>query len=129
MKTKWLLLSLFALFFGQTNFAQAPEKVHSIVKVFKTYEWYVEQNSLWEKETKKNKRNPDAWENLYASARMAKIMSPTDEERNQWLEKMGKTKVNWQVSEIHSEPKSQRQSQSQSKSQSKSKNQSQGELF
>jgi hypothetical protein len=82
-----ILLSVFTF---NTSFAQTTqaEKVYSIIKVYKTYEWYVEQHGLWEKELKKDKKNREIWENLYASARMAKIMSPETENRDQWVNKM-----------------------------------------
>lgn len=87
-----LLFSIAALLFGlnySTGYAQTkPEKVHSIVKVYKSYEWYVEQHGLWEKELKKNKKSGEVWENLYASARMAKIMAPDTAKRNEWYKKM-----------------------------------------
>lgn len=80
---------LFSLLFN-TSFAQTaqPEKVHSIVVVYKPFEWYVEQYGLWEKEVKKNKKDGAAWENMYTAARMAKIMSPDTTDRNKWYATM-----------------------------------------
>jgi len=48
----------------------------------------VKQHAWWEKEVKQNKKNGENWENLYASARMAKIMAPDTSLRNEWYEKM-----------------------------------------
>ena len=68
--------------------SSTPEKVHSVVDVYRTYEWYTEQNQLWGEILKKQKKNLDAWENYYVSARMAKIMSETDTDRDKWVSKM-----------------------------------------
>ena len=72
----------------QLNAQEQPETVHSIIKVYKTFEWYETQFNLWEKETKANPKNEKAWENLYAAARMAKIMAKDETEREAWLKKM-----------------------------------------
>ncbi|MFT5818833.1 MAG: hypothetical protein ACI8ZM_000054 [Crocinitomix sp.] len=89
-----LLLSISTLIITllfNTSFAQAaqPEKVHSIIKVYKTYEWYVEQYGLWEMELKKDKKNGEIWENIYAAARMAKIMAAETTDRDAWFSTMG----------------------------------------
>lgn len=65
-----------------------PEKVYSIVKVFKDYEWYVSQYEAWEKVIKKDRKNPAAWENYYCAARMAKITAPSEELLFKWASKM-----------------------------------------
>ena len=88
-----LLITTIALLFTVTfnpGYAQTaqPEKVYSIIKVYKPYEWYTEQYGLWDGLVKKNKKKGENWENLYAAARMAKIMSPDTTNRNLWYATM-----------------------------------------
>ena len=58
MNTRRLLFFLFGICFAQASFTQStqPERVYSIVKVYKTYEWYTQQHELWEKEIKKKQK-------------------------------------------------------------------------
>lgn len=90
MKLFITISALLVSFIFNTGLSQTalPEKVHSIIKVYKTYEWYVEQYGLWEKELKKDKKNGATWENIYAAARMAKIMAVDTADRDNWVAKM-----------------------------------------
>jgi hypothetical protein len=90
MKLFLYITTLFLTLLVNPSFAQTaqPEKVHSIIKVYKPYEWYVEQYGLWEKEVKKNKKDGSAWENMYAAARMSKIMAAEIADRDQWFSTM-----------------------------------------
>jgi hypothetical protein len=54
-----------------------PEKVYSIIKIYKTAAWYKEQSELWKKEIDKNSKNADAWYNYYEATRFYK-MTATD---------------------------------------------------
>lgn len=83
-----LLLALFS--FQTLTWAQTTkaEKVHSIVKIQYEYDWYKEQATLWEANLKANTNNPEGWQNLYTAARMAKILSPDEDTRKTWLDRM-----------------------------------------
>lgn len=83
-----VLLWFCASFMSKAQSTQ-PEVVHSIVKICKEQKWYIEQYELWKKALAKKANNPTGWLNYYTAARMAKIMAPNEEERNQWYEKMG----------------------------------------
>lgn len=84
----WIAIIIICAFCHSTTAQPKPEKVYSIVKVQKKYEWYVEQYNAWEKELAKKKKDADGWLNYYVAARMAKIMSPSGTVREEWLEKM-----------------------------------------
>lgn len=71
------------LSFGQ----EKPEKVVSFVKDAKPFEWYVKQYDLWNVEVKSNPKNEAAWENLYASARMAQLIGDSESIKEKWNEK------------------------------------------
>jgi hypothetical protein len=49
--------------------AQTPEKIYSIAKVDKPYDYYVTQAELWWAEIEKDKGNEDAWYNYYKANR------------------------------------------------------------
>lgn len=53
-----------------------PERVYSVTKVYKSLDYYETQANLWEKETRKNSKNADAWFNFFTAARMANIFTP-----------------------------------------------------
>ncbi|BDS12005.1 hypothetical protein [Aureispira anguillae] len=91
MKVILGLLMLIVCYFTVTLQAQSakPEKVHSIVKIYKGYEWYSEQHELWKKELAQHPNNPAGWLNYYTATRMAKIGAPSSDIRNTWFEKMG----------------------------------------
>jgi hypothetical protein len=65
------------------------EKVHSIVKIMKEFDWYVEQHELWKVELEKDNKNTDGWLSYYTTTRMAKIMSPNLASKEEWYKKMG----------------------------------------
>ena len=64
------------LSFVNTSYPQKPEKVYSIVKQIKTFEWYKSAAEQWGKILEKDKKNPEAWLNYYIANMMA---------RNMWL--------------------------------------------
>lgn len=86
MKFLLIVVALFTVNLSSTGFSQITEaeKVYSIVKVCHPYDWYETQYDLWQNKLSKNKKNAEAWENLYTAARMAKIMAPSDSLRNNW---------------------------------------------
>lgn len=51
--------------------SQKPEKVYSIVKTVRPFDWYISQAGLWKKEIDQNRKNADAWLNFYTANRMA----------------------------------------------------------
>ncbi len=51
-----------------------PEKVFSIVKQLKPYEWYEKQANLWKKEIDRKPSSPLAWLYFYTANRMAGIV-------------------------------------------------------
>lgn len=83
----FILIISTALFIEAQN--PKPQKVHSIVKVQYEYDWYVEQHDLWKKALKENPKNADGWLSYYTTTRMAKILAPDTEKREQWFQKMG----------------------------------------
>jgi hypothetical protein len=64
------------LSFVNTLYPQKPEKVYSIVKQIKTFEWYISQAEQWGTIVSKGKADPEAWLNYYTACRMAKNMFP-----------------------------------------------------
>ncbi len=81
------LLLTVGLVINTTQAQEKPVTVHSIVKVYKTHDWYAAQYQLWKKEVDKDKKNTEAWLNYYAAARMAKITAPEGEIET-WYERM-----------------------------------------
>lgn len=81
------MLSLF--FLTEPTFAQDEQlqEVHSIIYIRKSFDWYVTQYNLWEKELQKDKKKPMSWVNLYTAARMARITSPDKETKDSWNKK------------------------------------------
>jgi hypothetical protein len=53
--------------------AQKPEKVYSIVKQIKSFDWYRTQAKLWKQEIAKDSASESAWVNFYAANRMARM--------------------------------------------------------
>lgn len=53
--------------------AQQTEKVYSIVKQIKSFDWYRTQAKLWKQEIVKDSANETAWINYYAANRMARM--------------------------------------------------------
>ncbi len=50
-------------------FAQKPDRIESIARVWKEVNYYETQLLLWEKEIEKNNQNQEAWINSYLAAR------------------------------------------------------------
>lgn len=75
MKNTVLVLLALILF---TNIiltsAEKPEKVYSIVKQVKPFEWYAKQAELWKKAIDKEPNTPEAWLYFYTANRMARIV-------------------------------------------------------
>jgi len=79
MKNLFICL-IILLFCIPTTFAQqTPQKVYSIVKQKKPYEWYVQQAKLWNERLQKNPKNGDAWLYYYTANRMEKILCTKDQ--------------------------------------------------
>ena len=72
MKLLFLVTSIALTF---VLLSQKPEKVHSIVKERKSFEWYTTQASVWSEETVKNSKNAEAWYNYYSATRALKNIS------------------------------------------------------
>ncbi len=89
--TTYLIIIGIIAFAGDGD-APNKQKVYSIVKQFKTNEWYATQEKLWEQEVKTNPNNADAWLNLYTASRMLRIMGGgrTLEDQQQILERAEK---------------------------------------
>ncbi len=62
--------------------AQTAERVYSIAKEQRPLEWYQEQEDLWLKLLKKDKKNATAWCNYYESIRAQWILNDRDELEN-----------------------------------------------
>jgi hypothetical protein len=72
MKKFTLIIALIGFVVFTSN-AQTLEKVHSIVKQLKSFEWYAGQAELWQLEIHKDSTNADAWYNYYIANRMANL--------------------------------------------------------
>jgi len=83
--TMILLMLIFGAFFIQAQ--DQLQEVQSVIKTRHDFEWYENQYLLWEKEVNKNKKDGDAWVNLYTAARMAKISSRDMEIKKDWFKK------------------------------------------
>jgi len=70
---KNIILAL-ALIVVELASAQTPERVYSITKEQRPIEWYQEQENLWLKTLKKDKKNEAAWSNYYESIRAQWIL-------------------------------------------------------
>jgi hypothetical protein len=66
---KIILACLILGFTSNLMFSQSPEKIYSIAKVEKPYDYYVKQAELWWAEIEKDKSNEDAWYNYYKANR------------------------------------------------------------
>ncbi|MCC6583848.1 MAG: hypothetical protein IT271_09115 [Chitinophagales bacterium] len=53
--------------------AQKPEKVYSVVKQIKSFDWYRTQAKLWKQEIARDSVSETAWINYYAANRMARM--------------------------------------------------------
>lgn len=88
MKNTLILITIiFGAFFIRAQ--EQAQEVKSVIKEKHDYEWYTNQFSLWEKEVKKDMKNGEAWVNLYTAARMARISTQNQENRNTWHAKEG----------------------------------------
>jgi len=70
MKSLIVIIASFLL--STSVHSQKLEKVYSIVKELRSEEWYKTQSYLWEKETKKDKKNAEAWYYYFAANRALK---------------------------------------------------------
>jgi hypothetical protein len=52
-----------------------PEKVHSITKVIKPYEWYAQQSVEWKSVIDSDPSNREAWLNFYIANKMGKLLN------------------------------------------------------
>lgn len=87
MRIKILTISILAAIFSTSNsFAQNPEKIVSFAKESRPCEWYKIQANLWKKETRKNKKNANAWSNYYRATRYSILMCNGDSvtQQNKW---------------------------------------------
>lgn len=64
----------FTLIFVNLLNAQTAERVYSIAKEQRPIEWYQEQEVLWLKILKKDKKNATVWSNYYESLRAQWIL-------------------------------------------------------
>ena len=64
------------LSFVTTSYPQKPEKVYSIVKQIKTFDWYKSQAEQWGAIVRKGKADPETWLNYLTACRMAKNIFP-----------------------------------------------------
>lgn len=62
--------------FVSQSYPQKPEKVYSIVKQIKTFEWYKSAAEQWGAIIRQGKADPEAWLNYFTACRMAKNMFP-----------------------------------------------------
>jgi hypothetical protein len=86
MKKQILAVMLFAAIFITGRAAgQTPEKVYSLVKEVRTFEWYQAQSAAWQKVLEKDPANAQAWLYYFTANRMARI---TD--RARWEKGAGK---------------------------------------
>ena len=80
MKTIFLMSSFLLLTLA---ISQKPEKVFSIVKEMKSTDWYETQSDLWEKETKANPKNAEAWYYYFSANRALKNICWKDQEKTE----------------------------------------------
>lgn len=73
-----------SLFFVSSSFTQQPEKVYSVVKQVKSFEWYKSAAEDWRKIIDKYPQNAEAWLNYYTANRMARMMY-----REKWQNSQG----------------------------------------
>ena len=55
-----------------------PEKVYSIIKTVKPFEWYAQQSQEWKNVINEDPLNAEAWFNFYKANRMAKLLDPEE---------------------------------------------------
>lgn len=70
-----------ALFYSSFVLAQQPETVYSIALEVHELSWYEQQMKLWEKETKKNSKDGNAWTNYYMASRALKNLTADEPEK------------------------------------------------
>jgi len=70
------LLIVAAMIITGPSAAQQPEKVYSIVKQIKPFEWYQEQAAAWKNVLDKEPANGPAWQYYFTANRMARMTNP-----------------------------------------------------
>ncbi len=70
---KSAFITLFTFIASIAMHAQTAQPVYSIVKQLKSFNWYVEQASLWQEQIKEDSTNAKAWYNYYIANRMANL--------------------------------------------------------
>jgi hypothetical protein len=73
------------LSYSINSYPRKPEKVYSIVKQIRTFEWYKSAAEQWGEIIRKGHADPDAWLNYFTACRMAKNMFP-----DKWEKEKGK---------------------------------------
>jgi len=73
--TSLILIAVFSFSTKTNNIktASKAEEVPLIVKDYKSHGFYVEQSKLWQQELKLNKKDENAWFNLFKANRFAKL--------------------------------------------------------
>ncbi len=71
---KKLIILALAFAFSMNLTAQTPQKIVSFVVEQHDCSWYATQAALWQKETKKNKKNASAWMYYYLATRYEHVM-------------------------------------------------------
>lgn len=69
-----LVLALCSL----THVQSKPEKVYSITKTVKPFEWYANQSQEWKQVIDKDPLNQEAWFNFYSANRMARMVNSAE---------------------------------------------------
>lgn len=83
MKAGTVLITM--VFSTLFSFAQEkPQQVNSLTKEEHPLEWYTNQYSLWKKEIKKDKKNGEAWINLYTAARYSNYFAEDEKSKEIW---------------------------------------------
>ncbi len=76
-----LLFLLIYLIASGDSFPQRPEKVYSIVKQIKTFDWYKNAAIEWKKVIVENSSDAEAWLYYYTANRMARMFHPEEWEK------------------------------------------------
>lgn len=76
-----LLFLLIYLIVSGDSFPQRPEKVYSIVKQIKTFDWYKNAAIEWKKVIDENPSDAEAWLYYYTANRMARMFHPEEWEK------------------------------------------------
>lgn len=77
----YLLFLLIYLIVSGDSFPQRPEKVYSIVKQIKTFDWYKNAAIEWKKVIVENSSDAEAWLYYYTANRMARMFHPEEWEK------------------------------------------------